>query len=87
MIHKISQFCDKIDSLKVMSDRLRKMKYETPKSTDAEINAQIESIQSECLLVANDKGKYEKQVNVLALFFYKPSKINAFFMLDNKEQR
>tara|TARA_B100000902_G_scaffold228363_1_gene216805 strand:- start:1221 stop:1352 length:132 start_codon:yes stop_codon:yes gene_type:complete len=43
-----------------MSDRLRKMKYETPKSTDAEINAQIESIQSECLLVAKDKGKYEK---------------------------
>ena len=60
MIHKISQFCDKIDSLKVMSDRLRKMKYETPKSTDEEINAHIESIQSECLLIAKDKEKYEK---------------------------
>ena len=27
MNHKISEFCDKIDSIKKMSDRLRDMKY------------------------------------------------------------
>ena len=27
MNHKISEFCDKIDSIKKMSDRLREMKY------------------------------------------------------------
>ena len=62
MLHKISDFCDKIDSLKKMSDDLRVLKYNTPKSNerDFKINNLIESIQADCLLVANDKGTYEK---------------------------
>ena len=62
MNHKISAFCDKIDSIKKMSDDLRVLKYDTPKSQerDFKINNLIESIQADCLLVANDKGDYEK---------------------------
>ena len=34
MNHKISAFCDKIDSVKKMADDLRVLKYKTPKSND-----------------------------------------------------
>ena len=60
MNHKISEFCDKIDSIKKMSDRLRDMKYGPVKSNKGEIDNMIQSIQADCLLVANDKGNYEK---------------------------
>ena len=60
MIHKISEFCDKIDSIKLMADRLRDMKYGPVKSNKGEIDNMIQSIQADCLLVANDKGEYEK---------------------------
>ena len=60
MIHKISEFCDKIDSIKLMADRLRDMKYGPVKSNKGEIENMIQSIQADCLLVANDKQKYEK---------------------------
>ena len=60
MIHKISEFCDKIDSIKKMADRLRDMKYGAIKSPKGEIDNMIQTIQADCLLVANDKGEYEK---------------------------
>ena len=60
MIHKISEFCDKIDSIKLMADRLRDMKYGPVKSNKGEIDNMIQIIQADCLLVANDKQKYEK---------------------------
>ncbi len=62
MLHKISAFCDKIDSVKKMSDDLRALKYDAPKTKerDTQIQNLIESIQADCLLVANDKGTYEK---------------------------
>ena len=62
MIHKISAFCDKIDSIKRISDDLRRLKYETPKSNERDLRIQnlIDTIQADCLLVANDKGNYEK---------------------------
>ena len=60
MIHKISAFCDKIDTIKVMADRLRDMKYGPVKASTAEIDNMIQNIQTDCLLVANDKGTYEK---------------------------
>ena len=60
MNHKISEFCDKIDSIKLMADRLRDMKYGPVKSNKGEIDNMIQSIQADCLLVANDKGNYEK---------------------------
>ncbi len=95
MSHTIKQFCDKIDSVKKMADKLRN----TPPS-DKHIKNQIEIIQSDCLLLAKGKvdkefftnindyeshTKNKKQVNVLVLFSFKPSKINANFMLDNKQ--
>ena len=61
MIHKISEFCDKIDSIKLMADRLRDMKYGNVKFADGEIDNMIQTIQADCLLVANDKQKYEKK--------------------------
>ena len=60
MIHKISEFCDKIDSIKKMADRLRDMKYGAIKSPRGAIDNMIQTIQADCLLVANDKGEYEK---------------------------
>ena len=60
MLHKISQMCDKIDSIKQMSDTLRKMKYEQPKATDAEIDNMIAQIQSDCYVVSQDKSAYAK---------------------------
>ena len=61
MIHKISEFCDKIDSIKLMADRLRNMKYGKVKFADGEIDNMIQAIQSDCLLVASYKQKYEKK--------------------------
>ena len=60
MNHKISEFCDKIDTIKNMSDRLRKMKYGPVKADKPLIDNMIQSIQADCLLVAKDKGTYEK---------------------------
>ena len=44
-MHNIKQFCDKIDSIKMMADDLRK----TPPS-DKTLRNKIEVIQSDCLL-------------------------------------
>tara|TARA_A200000159_G_scaffold142699_1_gene146401 strand:+ start:277 stop:522 length:246 start_codon:yes stop_codon:yes gene_type:complete len=60
MNHKISEFCDKIDSIKKMSDRLRDMKYGPVKASRQDIDNLIQTIQADCLLLANDKGDYEK---------------------------
>ena len=60
MLHKISQFCDKIDAIKKDADRLRNMKYGPVKAPEQEINHAIESIQHQCFMVSQDKGKYEK---------------------------
>ena len=60
MNHKISEFCDKIDSIKKMADRLREMKYGPVKSPKSLIDNMIQTIQADCLLVAKDKGEYEK---------------------------
>ena len=60
MIHRISELCDKIDSIKAMSDRLRENKYGPIKAPTEVIDESIESIQAECLLIANDKSDYKK---------------------------
>jgi hypothetical protein len=61
MLHKISDFCDKIDSIKKMSDILREMKYGINKSTTEEIDNMIAAIQHDCLMVSKDKSKYTKK--------------------------
>ena len=60
MYHKISEFCDKIDSIKKDADRLREMKYGADKANKVEIDNLIQQIQSDCLVVSQDKGNYEK---------------------------
>jgi hypothetical protein len=47
-----------------MSDKLRRMKYDTPKSDNPSIKNMIETIQADCLLVAKDKGNYEKITDI-----------------------
>jgi len=60
MYHKISEFCDKIDSIKKDADRLREMKYGANKAATVEIDNLIQQIQSDCLVISKDKGNYEK---------------------------
>jgi len=60
MLHKISQLCDKIDSLKKSADHLRELKYGENKAPREVIDESIASIQAECLLVANDKSDYNE---------------------------
>ena len=60
MLHKISELCDKIDAIKKDADRLREMKYGPVKRTNAEIDNLIAQIQSDCLLVSQDKSPYSK---------------------------
>ena len=60
MLHKISQLCDKIDSLKKSADHLRFLKYGETKAPREIIDDSIASIQAECLLIANDKSDYNE---------------------------
>ena len=63
MLHKISDLCDKINTIKDTADRLRALKYNTPKTPEKDIiiNKMIETIQADCYLVANDKSDYNKE--------------------------
>ena len=56
MYHKISDFCDKIDSIKKDADRLREMKYGAVKSSTVEIDNLIQQIQADCYVISQDKG-------------------------------
>ena len=60
MLHKISELCNKIDSLKRTADHLRNMKYGEVKAPRIEIDNTIATIQAECLLIANDKSDYNE---------------------------
>jgi len=63
MLHKISDFCKKIDSIKTQADKLYNLKYNNPKTPerDAEINHLIEDIQLMCKVVSNDTSPYDKK--------------------------
>ena len=63
MLHKISQLCDKIDSLKKSADHLRELKYGEIKAPREMIDESIASIQADCLLIANDKSNYNEPHN------------------------
>ena len=43
-----------------MSDKLREMKYGSPKASRPDIDTLIETIQADCLAVSMDKSKYWK---------------------------
>ena len=61
MLHKISEFCNKIDTIKEMSDKLRVMKYSQPKASDTEIDNLILDIQSQMYILSQDKQDYAKK--------------------------
>ena len=81
MNHKISDFCNKIDSIKKMSDRLREMKYGPVKEDRQVIDNMIDTIQADCLLVASDKGTYVQKNN-----YGDYSGIDHDGVLDNKKE-
>jgi len=62
MIHKISDFCLKVDGVKKTSDRLYNLRYNNPKTPERDMQIQelIDDIQATCLLIANDKQPYDK---------------------------
>ena len=60
MLHKISELCDKIDSLKKSADHLRELKYGENKAPREVIDESIGKIQADCLLIANDKSNYNE---------------------------
>ena len=63
MLHKISDFCKKIDSIKTQAEKeknLKKTQRKTPER-DAEINHLIEDIQLMCKVVSNDTSPYDKK--------------------------
>lgn len=61
MLHKISEFCDKIDSIKRDADKLRELKYGGSKVDVHIINSLIEQIQADCYIVSKDKSAYIKR--------------------------
>ena len=63
MLHKISELCNKIDSLKRTADHLRFLKYGETKAPRDVIDNTIATIQAECLLIANDKSNYNEPHN------------------------
>ena len=60
MLHKISELCDKIDSLKKSADYLRELKYGENKAPREVIDESIGKIQADCLLIANDRSEYNE---------------------------
>ena len=60
MLHKISELCDKIDSLKKSAAHLRELKYGENKAPREVIDESIGKIQTDCLLIANDKSNYNE---------------------------
>ena len=61
MLHKISEFCDKIDSIKRDADKLRELKYGEKKVDIHIINSLIEQIQADCFIVSKDRSAYIKR--------------------------
>lgn len=62
MLHKVSEFCDKFDSIAKDVERLRDLKYNKPKTPqrDLIIDNLIAQIQADCYLISQDKSNYSK---------------------------
>jgi len=59
MLHKISDFCNEINSINEEAKKLYEAKY-INKLPKKEIDTLIESIQFRMYLLVNDKGEYKK---------------------------
>jgi hypothetical protein len=60
MLHKISELCKKIDTIKEMSDRLYKEKYESVQYNRSTVDYLIEQIQALAGDIYNDKNVHPK---------------------------
>ena len=60
MLHKVSDFVAKINSINEMAKELHRLKYETdtPKET---IDHMIDAIKFDCLMVSKDNSEYVKK--------------------------
>ena len=60
MLHKISEFVNRIRVMHDEAQVLYKMKYESPKATQVEIDNKIQGIQSMALSIAKDTSEYNR---------------------------
>ena len=60
MLHKISDFVKRISVMHDEAQSLHRMKYESPKATQEEIDNQIQNIQAMALGIAKDKSSYSR---------------------------
>ena len=60
MLHKISDFVKRISVMHDEAQSLSRMKYESPKATQLEIDNAIQNIQAMALSIAKDKSSYSR---------------------------
>ena len=60
MLHKISDFVKRISVMHDEAQRLHKMKYESPKAKQEDIDNAIGNIQALALTIAKDKSAYSR---------------------------
>ena len=60
MLHKISDFVNKIRVIHDKAEKLYIMKYSTPKAKQTSIDNMIQDIQSMCYMVSQDKKEYSR---------------------------
>jgi hypothetical protein len=60
MLHKISDFVKRIGVMHDEAQKLHKMKYESPKAEQDEIDNAIQNIQALALSIAKDKSAYRE---------------------------
>ena len=60
MLHKISDFVKRISVMHDEAQRLHRMKYESPKAEQEDIDNVIGNIQALALSIAKDKSAYSR---------------------------
>jgi len=60
MLHKISDFVKRIGVMHDEAQKLHKMKYESPKAEQEDIDNAIGNIQALALSIAKDKSAYSR---------------------------
>ena len=60
MLHKISDFVNKIRVIQNKAEKLYEMKYGNPKAKQGNIDNMIQDIQSMCYMVSQDKNEYTR---------------------------
>ena len=60
MLHKISDFVNKIRVIHDKAEKLYVMKYSTPKAKQTSIDNMIQDIQAMCYMISQDKSEYNR---------------------------